>query len=152
QDEAFTELLRSALRAYDFEMHVLRNGAALTSTIRSLKPVVVFIGVDLPEKAGFALCAQAKGLRVPVVLATATLPATDMALHAKLKHHADAYGDKRTRTGGELLAGVDALVPRGLPQEEPEVEEEQEAAAPPVEPPPAASEDLSGDVLGPIPE
>src|SRR5262249_59705100 len=117
-DEGFFELVRKSLTRYGFDIQVTEAANDAFQRVRKLKPELIVIAVDLPDKAGFALCTRAKARAkgVPVILATRTIPPAEMALHEKLKVHADAYLDKRTLTRQEFSKKVDALVGLGPAQ------------------------------------
>jgi len=115
-DSAFFTLIKSSLGAYGFEVQVADPRPDNIQKIKVLKPEVAFIAVDAPDKVGYTLCSKAKkavGSRIPIVLATATLSLDDLALHAKLKMHADAYLDKRSISRDELLHKLDELIRLG---------------------------------------
>src|SRR5262245_38250505 len=117
-DEGFFELVRNSLTRYGFDVQVTEAANDAFQKVRKLKPDLIVIAVDLPDKAGFALCTRAKARAkgVPVILATRTIPPAEIALHQKLKVHADEYLDKRTLTRKEFLKKVDALVGLGSAQ------------------------------------
>jgi hypothetical protein len=91
---------------------VARPYTAAVEQIKQTAPGLIFIAVDRPAKEGFALFSEIRRevKKTPIVLVTATLPAEELNLHAKLKVHADAYLDKRTLTAKELLSCLDGLL------------------------------------------
>ena len=111
-DERFSDMLRGALSACGLEVVVSTEWS--DALVTAVDPRIVFIAVDLPDKAGFALCGRVKALSpaVPIVLATATVPQDELDSHQRTESGADAYLDKRTLSPEELIARVDALVGR----------------------------------------
>ncbi|MCW4019784.1 MAG: response regulator, partial [Candidatus Bathyarchaeota archaeon] len=125
-DEAFLALLQSSLGAYGFEVQMAAPVSDDIHTIKVLNPTAVFMAVDAPDKLGYKLCSKAKkavGKKVPIILATATVSPDDLALHGKLRYHADVYLDKRSLSRAELLDKLDKLIGLGprigpLPRED----------------------------------
>src|SRR6266567_2460594 len=121
-DKKFHDTLARALAPYAIAVHVIDDGTDGLSRVPSLEPELIFISVELPDKAGYSICNKAKkgvAKKIPVVLATASVPAADMAGHRKLPRvHADEYIDKRTMTPAELVAKVDGLISLGPPVED----------------------------------
>ncbi len=114
RDEIFSTLVQDWLSDYAFEVHVTGDGGEGLAMVSDLKPNLIFIAVDLPDRSGFSLFTKAKTMarRVPVILSTSTLPWSEMALHEKLKIHADFYLDKRTLTQEEFLKKQHLLLGR----------------------------------------
>ena len=141
QDFSFSSLVQEWLSDYAFDVHVTVDGGDGLAQVADLNPNVIFIAVDLPDRSGFSLFTKAKTMarRVPVILSTSTLPWAEMALHEKLKIHADIYLDKRTLTQEEFLEKLDERIGlQAAPFEskttesaEEEMEEEEEPEAPP---------------------
>jgi CheY-like chemotaxis protein len=105
-DKSFHETLARALAPYGIGVHVIDDGTDGLNRVPDLEPEVIFIGVELPGKVGYSICNKAKkgvAKRIPVVLATATVPPADLAKHRKLTVHADEYVDKRTVTAEEVV-------------------------------------------------
>ena len=151
EDDQFLTLVQSCLPSSQYEIYVGGNGNGRLKSLLGLKPDVIFIAVDLPEKQGFALLTEAKALAetVPVVLTTSTIAAGELDRHAKLKGHADAYLDKRTLTEESFSASIDALLGRASapadPFEDKPAGKRQQAHSPeeasePVKPPRGATQ------------
>ena len=109
-DEGFSDLLRGWLSAYGLEVVVSADWNDGLATAG--EPAVTFIAVELPDRAGFALCARVKELwrGAPIIVTTATVPQAELDLHQKTESGAHACLDKRTLTRDELLIALDALV------------------------------------------
>ncbi len=116
-DPSFHRLLHEQLGAYQFEIQPCPLDAENPlAAVKELSPALIFIGVEMPDKVGFALCNKVKkgaAKAIPVVLTTASIPAAGFAGHRRLKARADEYHDKRTETIEQLLAKVDQLVGLG---------------------------------------
>src|SRR5262252_5706038 len=105
-DRNFQELLQRALQPYGVAVHIVDDGSDGLGHVPELNPEIVFISVELPDKAGYSTCNKAKkgvAKKTPVVLTTATVPPADLAQHRKLKVHADEYLDKRSVTAEEIV-------------------------------------------------
>jgi CheY-like chemotaxis protein len=115
-DPGFNDLLSRVLAPYAIEVHAVTDGSDGLNTVPDLDPEMIFISVELPDKVGYSVCNKAKkgvAKKIPVVLATASVPPSDLAQHRKLKVHADEYIDKRTVTPAELLEKIGGLVNLG---------------------------------------
>src|SRR6185503_15785423 len=108
-DRDFSDMIRGLLSACGLDVVTTDWDDQLAITLR---PALVFIAVDLPDKAGFAVCERVRAAapRVPIVLATASVPGHEMAAHQKSGGRADAYFDKRTLKREELVLAIDALI------------------------------------------
>jgi len=132
-DPQYSALVERALGSSGLKVHVLEAaGDGSLDRIVDMRPELVFVAVDLPERAGFAVCNKTKSLvkGARVVLATSTIPWREMELHQKLKVHADLYLDKRRITADELSRQLAGLLRPPDPGREPE--------APPAPPPVSA--------------
>src|SRR5262245_54490436 len=113
-DARFSTLVERALRPSGLKVHVLGGGGSdgAIERIVHLRPELVFVAVDLPERAGFGICNRTKSLlkSARVVLATSTIPWREMELHQKLKIHADLYLDKRQVSENELSRQIEGLL------------------------------------------
>ncbi|MCE9580677.1 MAG: response regulator, partial [Deltaproteobacteria bacterium] len=115
-DPDFQRLLTGQLGPYGFEIVIIPDGAEALTKLAQLAPVALFIAVDEPDKAGYALCNKAKkgaAANIPVILVTRTVTADGFANHRKLKVHADEYLDKRTLSAYELIGRMDNLIGLG---------------------------------------
>ncbi|HEU5060304.1 MAG TPA: response regulator, partial [Kofleriaceae bacterium] len=115
-DPEFQRLLENQLGPHGFAVLTPPDPGNPLGQVKELRPSVIFIAVELPDKIGYALCNKAKkgpASHVPVVLVTSTVPASGFKSHRKLKVHADEYIDKRTMTEDEVLRVVDQLVGLG---------------------------------------
>jgi response regulator RpfG family c-di-GMP phosphodiesterase len=122
QDQSFVALLRSALSSAGFEVHEVDDDDSGLKLILQLKPTIVVVGVELPDKTGFGFCNKAKRLpmRVRVVLATSSVPWTEMTMHQKLTVHADAYWRKEVLTDEKLLLEkLGELIELEAPEDDP---------------------------------
>src|SRR6266545_4105102 len=110
-DTEFSALVQRSLLASGLKVQVVGEADDGLDRIVDLRPELVFIAVDLPDRRGFALCNKTKGLvkGARVVLATSTIPWREMELHQKLKVHADLYLDKRSVTEDEFMQKVESL-------------------------------------------
>jgi CheY-like chemotaxis protein len=117
-DPGFNELLSRVLAPYAVEIHAVTDGSDGLSTVPDLTPELIFISVELPDKVGYSICNKAKkgvAKNIPVILATSSVPPSDLAQHRKLKVHADEYIDKRTVTPEELLDKIGSIINLGPP-------------------------------------
>lgn len=108
-DEGFSDQLRGWLSAYGLEVVV---SPEWNDGLDTVEPALTFIAVELPDKAGFALCSRARELwrGAPIVVTTATVPQDELELHQKSESGAQAYLHKRTLTREDLLISLDALL------------------------------------------
>jgi CheY-like chemotaxis protein len=84
-------------------------------------PVLLVVGVEEPEKAGFKIFQRLKKgplSKLPIILATGTVSPDSFAKHKGLKTHAEDYVDKRTISKEELATLIDALIGLGAQGEE----------------------------------
>jgi CheY-like chemotaxis protein len=135
EDAAFRERLSSILSAFGVQAETARGEDQILEALGRRVPEAVFIAVDLPEKEGYGLFSKIKKARrrVPVALATATISASDLKLHEKLKVHAEAYLDKRTVTDDELREAIETrlgIAPLATDEPEPAEPEDETAEAP----------------------
>ncbi len=134
EDAVFRERLASLLGPLGIRVETALGEDAILEIVARRAPEAVFLAVDLPEKEGYALFSKIKKARrrVPVALVTATISASDLKLHEKLKVHAETYLDKRALSNDELRDAVElrlGLSPKSEPvasppREEPGVEED----------------------------
>src|SRR6187200_1439263 len=83
-DLQFQDLLSRALAPYGVTVHPVTDGSDGLQHVPELEPEVIFIAVELPDKVGYSICNKAKkgvAKKIPVVLATATVPPGDLAQH-----------------------------------------------------------------------
>lgn len=112
-DPEFQGLLESRLAPNGFEVVLPPDPSNPLGHVKELRPALIIISVELPDKVGYALCNKAKkGLArdIPVILTTRSVPASGFRSHRKLKVHADEYIDKRAMTEHEVVSKVDLLV------------------------------------------
>ena len=117
-DPEFQELLEERLAPSGFEVVLPLDPSNPLGHVKDLRPAIIIISVELPDKVGYALCNKAKkGLArdIPVILTTRSVPASGFRSHRKLKVHADEYIDKRAMSEQEVVAKVDQLVGLGRP-------------------------------------
>jgi CheY-like chemotaxis protein len=109
EDEAFRERLASLLAPLGVRLDFVLGEDAALEALGRRPPEAVFIAVDLPDKEGYALFSKVKKARrrVPVALVTATISASDLKLHEKLKVHAEVYLDKRLATDDDLQEAIE---------------------------------------------
>ncbi len=114
RDPAFVDLVRRSLEPYGFEVEVAEGAEGLGKRLKP-RPALAFIGVELPERAGFEVFSRTKALAkgLPIVLVTGSVAPSDMAMHQKLSVHADEYLDKRGLAEAMLLGAIDRLVKLG---------------------------------------
>jgi len=116
-DPRFRRTLHQQLGPYGFEIHLADQGSAdALGQVRELRPEIIFIAVEEPDKHGYSLCNKAKkgvASNIPVVLTTNTVPKKGFLSHKKLKVHADEYIDKRSMTADELFEKIDQLIGLG---------------------------------------
>ncbi len=112
RNEEFRELARSVLEVLHLKADFADNGKAGLQSLGEREPAIVLLAVEQPKKRGFALFTQIKNMtkKVPIVIATSTVPMEDMLLHQKLRLHADAYLDKRGLGEAQLLRVLNALL------------------------------------------
>ena len=129
-DAAFRDRLATLLAPFGVRVEAVEGEDAILEAVARRAPEAVFIAVDLPEKEGYGLFSRIKQARrrVPVVLVTSSISASDLKLHEKLKVHAEAYLDKRTATDEEIRNAIESglgIAPSdeaSSPREEPAVE------------------------------
>jgi CheY-like chemotaxis protein len=112
-DPDFQHLLQDRLGPSGFEIVLPPDPGNPLGHVKEVRPALILIAVELPDKVGYALCNKAKkGLArdIPVILTTRSVPASGFRSHRKLKVHADEYIDKRGMTEEEVVAKVDQLV------------------------------------------
>jgi CheY-like chemotaxis protein len=112
-DPDFQQLLEERLAPNGFEVVLPPDPTNPLGHVKDLRPSLIIISVELPDKVGYALCNKAKkGLArdIPVILTTRSVPGSGFRSHRKLKVHADEYIDKRAMTEEEVVAKVDQLV------------------------------------------
>src|SRR5574340_286874 len=111
-DQDFRALVERSLGASGFKVDLVSDNANGLKRIARIRPEIVFIAVDLPERSGFTVCTRTKSLvkGARVVLATSTIPWREMEMHHKLKVHADLYLDKRRLDEAEFRRQVEGLV------------------------------------------
>jgi CheY-like chemotaxis protein len=112
-DQDFQQLLEQRLGPYGFQIVRPVDPSNPLGHVKDVRPAIIVIAVELPDKVGYALCNKAKkGLarEIPVILTTRSVPASGFRSHRKLKVHADEYIDKRSMTEEEVVAKVDHLV------------------------------------------
>ncbi len=112
-DPGFQQLLEERLGPYGFQVVLPPDGSNPLGHLKDVRPALIVIAVELPDKVGYALCNKAKkGLArdIPVILTTSSVPASGFRSHRKLKVHADEYIDKRSMTEEEVVAKVDHLI------------------------------------------
>jgi DNA-binding response OmpR family regulator len=121
-DPSFQDTLTHQLRRYQGMVVVPEpNPEAALALAQVDPPVLLVIGVEEPEKAGFRLfqkCKKGPTSKIPVLLVTASVTPESFAKHRGLKVHADEYIDKRTVTVDELVGKIDNLIGLGEPLEE----------------------------------
>ncbi|HKE16241.1 MAG TPA: response regulator, partial [Kofleriaceae bacterium] len=97
-DPGFHQLLDQRLGPYGFQVVLPPDPHNPLGHVKDVRPALIIIAVELPDKVGYALCNKAKkGLArdIPVILTTRSVPASGFRSHRKLKVHADEYIDKR---------------------------------------------------------
>jgi len=106
---ALAESLRGWLETHGLAVEVRAKWSH--ELCEQLDPAIIFVAVDLPEKAGFAHCRRARerAPAVPLVLTTATIPPDELELNRQAES-AGACLDKRTLTREEVMAKVEALL------------------------------------------
>src|SRR5262245_30352632 len=112
-DPEFRDLLNDRLVPHGFEVVQPPDPGNPLGHLKEVRPSIIVIAVELPDKIGYALCNKAKkGLArdIPVILTTRSVPASGFRSHRKLKVHADEYIDKRGMSEEEVIAKVDQLV------------------------------------------
>lgn len=123
-DKQFHEVLRRSLHPYGVDVQVVSDGSDGVARAIEVKPELIFIAVDLPDKAGYGICNKIRRgatRGIPVALITSTVAPSDFEQHRKLpKGHADAYFDKRTLDQDELVRRIDELITLGPPVAEEE--------------------------------
>ncbi|HWM87877.1 MAG TPA: response regulator [Kofleriaceae bacterium] len=152
-DPDFQRLLEERLTPSGFLIVLPPEPTNPLGHVKDIRPALIVIAVELPDKVGYALCNKAKkGLarEIPVILTTRSVPASGFRSHRKLKVHADEYIDKRAMTEEEVVEKVDRLV--GLvgfagsaPHNLDEVEVEELDMADLVEEPSLGSVDVGDD-------
>lgn len=112
-DDDFLALLKQSLEPCGFSVLQVRDPEAPLERILVDPPDLIFISVEPPDKEGFRVFTRVRGLarRVPIAMVTASLSATEMSLHAKLRLHADLYLNKRALDVALLLRTLLPLLP-----------------------------------------
>src|SRR5262245_21939688 len=113
-DDDFLALLKRSLEPCGVSVLQIRDPEEVPLEPFLAEPLaLIFISVELPEKKGFSVFTRVRGLakRVPIAMATSTLSAVEMSLHAKLRLHADLYLNKRALEPALLLATLRPLLP-----------------------------------------
>lgn len=130
RDNTFVERLRGCLQALDCDLDVARGRREALDYLASGETAIVFLAVERPKKSGFKAFIDVKqrARDVPIVLASSTVPMSELLLHQKLRLHADAYIDKRSLSERELLETLDRLLHLNLdPAELPTLVEQANA-------------------------
>jgi CheY-like chemotaxis protein len=113
-DEDFLALLKQSLEPCGVSVVQIRvcEDTPLGELLAE-PPDLILISVELPDKEGFGLFTRVRSLakRVPIAMATSSLSATEMSLHAKLRLHADLYLNKRALDPELLLRTLQPLLP-----------------------------------------
>src|SRR5258705_9978672 len=114
RDSAFVDFVRRSLGPYGFEVEAADGAEGLGKRLKP-RPALAFIGVELPHREGFELFSRTKAIAkgLPIVLVTASVPPSDMAMHQKLSIHADGYLDKRGLAEAQFLGAIDRLIKLG---------------------------------------
>ncbi len=113
-DDDFLALLKRSLEPCGLSVLQIRDPEEVPlEPFLAEPPDLIFISVDLPDKKGFSVFTRVRSLakRVPIALATSSLSAIEMSLHAKLRLHADLYLNKRALDPALLLATLRPLLP-----------------------------------------
>ncbi len=121
EDAAFRDRLAALLAPLGVRVEAAQGEDDILEAVARRAPEAVFIAVDLPEKEGYGLFSRIKQARrrVPVVLVTSSISASDLKLHEKLKVHAEAYLDKRAATEEEIREAIESRLGISAAAEEP---------------------------------
>ena len=120
-DTAFRETLTHELGRYHVAVLAEPDGERALGLVGSDPPVLIVIGVEEPEKAGFRVFQKFKKgalAKVPVILVTSSVAPDSFAKHRSLKVRADEYLDKRAMSTDELIGKIDNLIALGEPDDE----------------------------------
>ena len=92
-DKEWSELVSRALSPLGLTVEVSSDAGASLDRVVELCPEIVFIAAHLPDRAGFAIADEIKGLDdgIRVVMAGAAIPEGDAELRATLTGRADRY-------------------------------------------------------------
>lgn len=115
-DENFFRILHEQVSPYGFEIYRVDPNPDALGYVDEVKPELVFIAVEEPDKLGYSLCNKAKkgvARDIPVILTTASVPPSGFLSHRKLRVHADEYIDKRSMRTQELMFKMEQLIGLG---------------------------------------
>ena len=119
-DLAFRDTLTEELARYGVALVNEPEADRALQLAAADAPSLIILAIDeATKKAGFRVfekCKKGALSKVPIMLATGTVPADSFAKHRGLKVHADEYLDKRTMTTVELMGKIDGLIELGEPQ------------------------------------
>ncbi len=112
KDRDFSDLIRRTLSVIEFEAQIVEDVGFGLRRLAEHTYALVFISVELPDKEGFEIFRKVRktARQIPIAMATATVPMSEMLLHEKLKWHANAYLDKQTLTNEQLMRKLNKLL------------------------------------------
>ena len=150
------ESTQAALAARGIVAHV--ESDASLETLRSIRPQVLLLNVELPRGSGFSICSRIRRdkllCRTPILLTSTNSPLEALERHAASPDRADDYARKPVSVE-DIVARIDRLLRRSRepgPADEARPAPERPAAAPngaPAGPRPGPS--LSAPSLTPLP-
>ncbi len=130
-DQEFAESAQNALEAAGITVHV-RPDASL-DVIRSLRPHVLLVNVELPRGSGFSICSRIrrdKTLRdTPILLTSSDTPVAALKRHAESPDRANDYAKKPIEIAS-VVARIGKLLEIAPERDEPEPETPTETAPP----------------------
>ncbi len=112
KDKSFANRLARCLGVAGIDAAIVDSRRDALERVAQSPPAILFLAVEQPKRAGFALFSDVKRLarQMPVVLVTSTVPKSEMLLHQKLRIHADAYLDKRELDEPAMLDVLNRLL------------------------------------------
>jgi FixJ family two-component response regulator len=132
KDKGFANRLARCLGVAGIGADIVDSRRDALERVAQGPPAILFLAVEQPKRAGFALFSDVKRLarQMPVVLVTSTVPKAEMLLHQKLRIHADAYLDKRELDEAAMLDVLNSLLSLDLGADEVEPSVESESLEP----------------------
>ncbi|HEY7774583.1 MAG TPA: response regulator transcription factor, partial [Marinagarivorans sp.] len=109
-DISLAEWIQEYLTIHHFKVSIINRGGLAVEAIKRLKPDLVVLDIELPEKNGFDICKEARHFyRCPILMITASCDEMDEVLSLELG--ADDYLSKPLRPRA-MLARIQALLRR----------------------------------------
>ncbi len=109
-DLSLSEWIQEYLTNHNYQVSVINSGGRAVDAIRQLRPDLVVLDIELPEKNGFDICKEARQFySCPILMITASCDEMDEVLSLELG--ADDYLSKPLRPRA-MLARIQSLLRR----------------------------------------